>query len=68
MYLRISKDMQWLTSYYIYVLIVITPGGLESQLGVYSDLQACEAARETYEVVQPLKAECRQRVRATYVN
>ena len=58
--------MNWLTSYYIYVLIVSAPGGLESQLGVYSSLEACEAARETYEVVQPLQAECRQRVRATY--
>ena len=58
--------MNWLASYYIYVLIVAAPGGLESQLGVYSDLQACEAARGAYEVQQPLRAECRQRVRATY--
>jgi hypothetical protein len=58
--------MNWLSTYYIYVLVVVAPGGLESQLGVYPTPEACEAARETYAVVQPLKAECRQRVRATY--
>jgi hypothetical protein len=58
--------MNWLSSYYIYVLVVITPGGLESQLAIYTTPEACEAARETYEVVQPLRAECRQRVRAQY--
>jgi hypothetical protein len=76
MYLRISKHMTWLSSYYIYVLIVTAPGGLESQLGVYSTPEACEAARDltseklsprgAYEVQQPLKVECRQRVRTTY--
>jgi len=64
--------MTWLSSYYIYVLIVTAPGGLESQLGVYSTPEACEAARETYTQTQltardlGLRAECRQRVRAQY--
>jgi hypothetical protein len=58
--------MQWLSTYYIYVLTVTAPGGLTSQLGVYPTAEACEAARETYRVQPPLKAECRQRVRATY--
>ena len=58
--------MTWLSSYYIYVLLVVAPGGLESQLGVYGSPEACEAARGAYEVQQPLRAECRQRVRATY--
>lgn len=58
--------MQWLATYYIYVLTVVAPGGLTSQLGVYPSLEACEAARETYEVIQPLRAECRKRVRSEY--
>lgn len=68
--------MTWLTSYYIWVLIVAAPGGLESQLGVYTTAEACEAAREkvvtrlsprgAYMVQQPLQTECRQRVRAQY--
>jgi hypothetical protein len=60
--------MTWLSTYYIYVLIVVTPGGLESQLGVYPTPEACEAAREMYtvKIQQPLQAECRERVRAVY--
>jgi hypothetical protein len=58
--------MTWLMSYYIYVLTVTAPGGLTSQLGVYSTPQACEAARAAYEVQQPLRAECRERVRTEY--
>jgi hypothetical protein len=55
--------MNWLASYYIYVLIVVAPGGLDSQLGVYDSLQACEAARGAYEVQQPLKAVCVEKER-----
>jgi hypothetical protein len=58
--------MTWLASYYIYVLTVVAPGGLTSQLGVYATPEACEAARRTYEVEQPLRAECRQRIRTEY--
>ena len=68
--------MTWLTSYYIYVLIVVAPGGLESHLNVYSTPEACEAAREKVverlsprdltRVDGPLRVECRQRVRTTY--
>ena len=65
-YLLISTVMTWLSTYYIYVLIVVAPGGLTSQLGVYPSPEACEAAREAYMVQQPLQAICRQRVRATY--
>lgn len=65
-YLLISTVMTWLSTYYIYVLIVVAPGGLTSQLGVYPSPEACEAARETYEVIQPLRAECRERVRTEY--
>ena len=62
--------MTWLSTYYIWVLIVATPGGLESQLGVYPSLPACEAARDLYGKDVPrgmeLTVECRERVRATY--
>jgi hypothetical protein len=63
--------MAWLTSYYIYVLTVITTGGLETQLGVYSDRPACEAAADRYSQQQTVKelgltAECTQRVRTEY--
>jgi hypothetical protein len=53
----------WLQATTIYVLLVIAPGGLDSQLGVYADLPACEAARGAYQVQQPLKAVCVERER-----
>jgi hypothetical protein len=63
--------MTWLTSYYIYVLIITAPGGLTSQLGVYSTPEACEAARETYTHEQnsndlALRASCIERIRTEY--
>jgi hypothetical protein len=69
--------MQWLMTYYIWVLTVVAPGGLETQLGVHATPEACEAAREKYTQQQELglragqedlglRAECRQRVRAQY--
>lgn len=58
--------MTWLTTYYIYVLLVTAPGGLTSQLGVYTTLAECERAREGYQVIQPLQAHCQERVRSVY--
>lgn len=53
----------WLQATTVYVLLVIAPGGLDSQLGVYPTRQACEAARDTYKVLQPLEAQCVERDR-----
>ena len=58
--------MTWLATYYIYVLIVTAPGGLTSQMGIYHSREACEAARGAYEVQQPLRAHCEERVRSEY--
>jgi hypothetical protein len=68
--------MTWLSTHYIWILIVVAPGGLESQQSIHTTPEACEAARDllaeqvsprgAFEVQQPLKAECRQRIRATY--
>jgi hypothetical protein len=63
--------MTWLATYYIYVLTVTAPGGLTSQLAVYSTLQACEAARAVSAQQQTvidlaLRAECTQRVRTEF--
>ena len=59
-------DITWLTATTVYVLLVLAPGGLDSQLGVYTSKEACEAARDllaeqvsprgAYEVQQPLRA------------
>ena len=56
----------WLTANIVWILSVTAPGGDSSQIGIYSSPEACEAARETYEVIQPLRAECRERVRTEY--
>jgi len=53
----------WLSQTTVYVLLVIAPGGLDSQIGVYATRQACEAARDTYKVIQPLEAHCVERDR-----
>ena len=53
----------WLTANTVFVLLVVAPGGLDSQLGIYSTRQACEAARAAYKVQQPLKAVCVERTR-----
>lgn len=58
--------MSWISSYYIYVLIVTAPGGLTSQLGVYPSLDACQLALIQHEIPGEFVAECRQRVRAVY--
>ena len=63
--------MTWLASYYIYVLTVVAPGGLTSQLAVYTTPEACEAARDLYAHEQQpndlaLRAECRERIRTEY--
>ena len=60
----------WLQSNIIWILLVSTTGGLETQLAVYTTPQACEAAREEYSKRLAeglgLSAECRQRVRTQY--
>lgn len=62
----------WLNSYLIYVLVVVAPGGLTSQLSIHTSLPACEAAREQYTkpevegILDPLRVECHERVRARY--
>ena len=53
----------WLQATTVYVLLVLAPGGLDSQLGIYTTKEACEAARGAYEVQQPLKAVCVERDR-----
>ena len=60
----------WLQSNIIWILLVSTTGGLETQLAVHTTHQACEAAREQYTKRLAeglgLSAECRQRVRTQY--
>ena len=60
----------WLQSTTIWILLVSTTGGLESQLAVYTTPEACQAAREAYSKRLTeglgLSAECRQRVRTEY--
>lgn len=62
--------MAWLDSYYIWVLLVITQGGMTSQQGIYTTEHECDRARQHYEQTAPpalrLRAECRQRVRTLY--
>ena len=61
----------WLQSNIIWILVVSTTGGLETQLSVHTTPQACEAARTVYAQQQTVKdmallVECRQRVRTVY--
>ena len=60
----------WLQSNIIWILLVSTTGGLETQLSVHTTPEACEAAREQYTKRLAeglgLSAECRQRVRTEY--
>ena len=53
----------WLTANTVFVLLVVAPGGLDSQLGIYSTRQACEVARSAYQVQQPLVIQCVERTR-----
>jgi hypothetical protein len=59
--------MSWLSSFSIWILIAVTPGGLESQLAVYPTSLECEAARERLkEEIEPsLQLQCRERVRTS---
>lgn len=56
----------WLDSVIIWILVVVTPGGQTSQMGIYSDRQACEQSALSLEVQLPLRAECRMHTRSRY--
>lgn len=61
----------WLQSTTVWILLAVTPGGADSQLAIYTNEQACLAARETYQELDTvrqlgLRVECRQRVRTQY--
>jgi hypothetical protein len=58
--------MTWLSTQYIWMLIITAPGGLVSQQGIYATEAECVSAMATVQVPQQFAVECRQRVRSTY--
>jgi hypothetical protein len=58
--------MTWLSTQYIWMLIITAPSGLESQQGIYATEAECVSAMATVQVPQQFAVECRQRVRSTY--
>ena len=58
--------MTWLSTMYIWILIITAPSGLESQQGVYGTEAECAQALTVVQVPQQFTVECRQRVRSTY--
>ena len=53
----------WLYASTVWILLVVAPGGLHSQLAVYATSKECESAKRTLQVVEPLQAMCVEKVR-----
>lgn len=58
--------MTWLSTQYVWMLIITAPGGLTSQQGVYATEAECVTALAAVQVPQEFTVECKLRVRSTY--